>query len=205
MTPTIAEAADRQQAAAPRPTDPRAARSRAAAMQAAQELLAEQGWAAVTHVAVAARSGVGRTTLYRHWPEAAGLIRDAIVDRICNARAVPTGDLHGDLVRGLIGLREVLHDPVSEIGMRAVIDRAGVDPSFAGLKATLYDEGSLILREVVEAAKSRGELPADLDTSTAVDELAGPLVFRRLLAGRTFGVSFVRRIVDDFLAAHQVR
>lgn len=182
--------------------DPRAARSRAAALAAAQDLLVEQGWAAVTHVAVAARSGVGRTTLYRHWPEAAELIRDAIALRISGAHTSPTGDLREDLVQELDGLRKLLHDPVSETGLRAVIERAGVDPVFAELKESLYRAGSQVFRAVIEDAKFRTELPADLDTDLAIDQLAGPLMYRRLIAGRTFNPAYVRRVVDDFLAAH---
>jgi hypothetical protein len=55
---------------------------------------------------------------------------------------------------------------------------------------------------VIDDAKFRGELPAELETDLAIDELAGPLVYRRLLAGRTFDGGYVRRVVDDFLAAH---
>ncbi|NJP46078.1 TetR/AcrR family transcriptional regulator [Actinacidiphila epipremni] len=184
--------------------DPRATRSRAAALAAAEELLVEQGWSAVTHVAVAARSGVGRTTLYRHWPDAAGLIRDVIAERIAGAHTAPTGDLRADLERELDGMRALLHEPVSETGLRAVIERAGSDPVFAELKEALYRGGSQVFREVVEGAKARGELPAELETDQAIDELAGPLVYRRLLAGRTFDGEYVRRIVAAFLAAHAV-
>ncbi|GAA0588966.1 TetR-like C-terminal domain-containing protein [Streptomyces crystallinus] len=182
--------------------DPRAERSRAAALAAARDLLIEQGWAAVTHVAVAARSGVGRTTLYRHWPDASGLVRDVIAERISTAHTPPTGVLREDLVRELDGLRRLLHDPVSDRGLRAVIERAGVDPVFAQLKEALYREGSRVFRTVLDAAAARGDLAADLDADLAVDQLAGPLMYRRLLAGREITAEYIERVVDDFLAAH---
>src|ERR671934_2975923 len=72
--------------------DPRVLRSRQAALSAVQEILAEHGWTGVTHVAVAARSGVGRTTLYRHWPDVRALLFDAIVQQINQVRREPTGD-----------------------------------------------------------------------------------------------------------------
>lgn len=199
--PTWSEA-DGAHGAPARGPDPRAARSRAAALAAAEELLVEQGWSAVTHVAVAARSGVGRTTLYRHWPDAAELIRDVITRRIAGAHTTPTGDLRHDLEQELDGLRALLHEPVSETGLRAVIERAGADPVFTALKETLYRNGSQVYREILETAKSRGTLPPDLDVDQSVDELAGPLVYRRLLAGRTFDTAYVQRIVDTFLKAH---
>ncbi|MFD9486049.1 TetR/AcrR family transcriptional regulator [Streptomyces sp. NPDC059991] len=182
--------------------DPRAERSRAAALAAARDLLIEQGWSAVTHVAVAARSGVGRTTLYRHWPDASGLVRDVIAERISTAHTPPTGVLRDDLIRELDGLRRLLHDPVSDRGLRAVIERAGVDPVFAQLKEALYREGSRVFRTVLDAAKARGELAADLDPDLAVDQLAGPLMYRHLLAGRSVTAEYVERVVDGFLTAH---
>ncbi|MCQ4044531.1 TetR/AcrR family transcriptional regulator [Streptantibioticus rubrisoli] len=183
----------------PRGPDPRAARSRAAALAAAQELLVEQGWSAVTHVAVAARSGIGRTTLYRHWPDAASLIHDAIAQRMSVVRPEPTGELRGDLVRELDALRVLLHEPVSERGMRAVIERAAVDPAFTKLKEALYRAGSDGFRSILEGARKRGELVADLDIDLAIDQLAGPLMFRRLLAERTFSTEYVHAVVESFL------
>ncbi|MEU5159722.1 TetR/AcrR family transcriptional regulator [Streptomyces sp. NPDC020875] len=182
--------------------DPRAARSRASALAAAQELLVEQGWAAVTHVTVAARSGVGRTTLYRHWPDAAALLYEAIAQRIASVRPAPTGVLRDDLIGQLDGLRELLHDPVAERGMRAVVERAGVDPAFSGLKEALYQAGSGGFRAIVGRAKDDGTLRSDLDVELAIDQLAGPLIFRRLLAERTFGPEYVRAVADSFLAAN---
>ncbi|GHK00071.1 hypothetical protein SY2F82_18680 [Streptomyces sp. Y2F8-2] len=49
-------------------TDPRLLRSREAMVAAATALLTEGGLEAVTHQTVATRAGVGRTTVYRHWP-----------------------------------------------------------------------------------------------------------------------------------------
>ncbi|MFF4260107.1 TetR family transcriptional regulator [Streptomyces sp. NPDC001663] len=46
--------------------DPRALRSRAAALVSATELLVDGGPEKVTHAAVAGRAGIGRATVYRH-------------------------------------------------------------------------------------------------------------------------------------------
>ncbi|MER6617504.1 hypothetical protein [Streptomyces xantholiticus] len=64
---------------------------------------------------------MGRTTLYRHWPDFPSLIYEAIAQRIANARPTRTGVLRDDLV----GQQ-----------MWVVIERAGADPTFAELKRT---------------------------------------------------------------------
>jgi len=185
--------------------DPRVIRSRQAALTAAQELLAEEGWTAVTHVTVSARSGIGRTTLYRHWPDVAALIHDAIAQRIEQVRPTPTGDLRTDLVSELNGLRRLLHDPVGERGMRAVLDRAPFDPAFDRLKKALYAAGSAGFRKIMKAAEARGDLPAGTDISLAIEQLAGPLIFRRLLAERDIDEAYVESIVDGVLRLHDGR
>jgi AcrR family transcriptional regulator len=189
-------------AALDRGPDPRVVRSRQAALTAVRELLAEEGWTGVTHVAVAARSGVGRTTLYRHWPDVASLIHDAIVQRIGQARTAWTGDLRADLISELNGLRRLLDDPASERTMRAVLERAPFDPAFAALKETLYRFGSAGFRAILEGAATRGELQPDTDIPLAIDQLAGPMMYRRLFAGLDIEEKYAEAIVDSVLWLH---
>ncbi|MEU5405810.1 TetR/AcrR family transcriptional regulator [Nocardia asteroides] len=185
-----------------RPPDPRTVRSRDAALASARALLVEQGLAGLTHGAVAAHSGISRATLYRHWPEPADLIRAAITLHIDLARTSPTGVLRTDLLTALTATHAMLHEPASEQAMRVLIERASVDPAFAQVKAALYRSGTSGARAVLTEAVARGELPAGLDVDLAVDQLHGPLFFRRLVAHRTFELDYVRAVVDDFLRGH---
>ena len=57
--------------------DPRVERSRMVILEAAVEELAEVGYGGVTIESVAARAGVGKSTIYRHWPDKLALIADA--------------------------------------------------------------------------------------------------------------------------------
>jgi AcrR family transcriptional regulator len=183
--------------------DPRAARSRAAALTAARVLLIEQGWPGVTHVAVAERSGIGRTTLYRHWPDTPSLIRDTLGHHIAVAHTEPTGDLRADLLAELGASRAMLHEPVTDRAIRVVVERAAVDAAFAETKDALYRAGTQVLRDIVDAGKQRGDLPARLDTDLALDQLFGPLFFRRLVANQAIPDGYVPEVVDAFLRAHK--
>lgn len=182
--------------------DPRIVRSRAAALAAVRELLVERGLPGVTHVEVASRSGVGRTTLYRHWPDVAAMLQDAMAEVVVAAQPEPTGDLHRDLLDLLGGTRRLLHDSASERAMRTFIERSGVDTSFTELKESMYRSGTASLRQILDDAIRRGDLPADLDSDLAVDQLVGPLFFRRLLANRDITTKYVRELVDSFIETH---
>src|SRR6187401_1495763 len=58
--------------------DPRVARSRAAVISAATDLLVEGGPSAVTIDAIVARSGVAKSTIYRHWDSRDEVLFDVI-------------------------------------------------------------------------------------------------------------------------------
>ena len=57
--------------------DRRIQRSRERVLEAAQELLAQSGVGGFTVDEVARRSGVAKTTIYRHWPSREALVLDA--------------------------------------------------------------------------------------------------------------------------------
>jgi AcrR family transcriptional regulator len=75
----------------------RTARTREAVHRAARELLAEPA-TEVTMAAIAARSGVHPTTLYRRWGSVESIVLDLAVERVTEESPVPaTGDLRADL------------------------------------------------------------------------------------------------------------
>ncbi|MCZ7414529.1 TetR/AcrR family transcriptional regulator [Streptomyces sp. WMMC897] len=189
-------------AAAEHSSDPRAQRSRALALRAARELLLEDGWSAVTYVAVSARSGVGRSTLYRHWPETSMLIRQVLAELFQAPRPVRTGELRGDLIAELGSMRYVLHDPGGERAVRVLVERATLDPGCAEILRACGRQGMDGLREVLETARAEGRLASSPGTETMVEWLIGPMVFRRLVSGERIPAAYVAELVDGFLATH---
>src|SRR5579871_5184723 len=57
--------------------DERVARSKRVVLAAAHELLTESGLSGVSVDEVSRRSGVAKTTIYRHWPSREALLLDA--------------------------------------------------------------------------------------------------------------------------------
>jgi len=57
--------------------DPRIERSRQVILQAVLDELGEAGYGALAIESVARRAGVGKATIYRHWPDKIALIADA--------------------------------------------------------------------------------------------------------------------------------
>lgn len=180
----------------------RGAQSRSVALAAAHKLLIENGWGAVTHLAVAEASGLGRTTLYRHWPEPGDLLIDVISAELPSDPLPSQGDLRSDLLAEMFQLRERLLDPDTSRLIATIIERAGRDPVFQLLRQRWHQEGTQGTRDALQRGISSGELARGTDVQDALDELSGPLVARILIAGQALTAKQVERHVDRFLAFH---
>lgn len=183
--------------------DPRPNRNRTLALDAAKALLVESGWDAVTHLAVADRSGLGRTTLYRFWPEQADLLHDLIESELPSNELVPTGDLRADFIAELLRLADRLNDPHTATMTLTVMERAATDPQFAKLQARWHLEGTSGVRALIREGVAAGLLRQDIVTQDAVDQVAGPLVLRGLFAAEPVTPDYVERTLDRFL--HEFR
>lgn len=185
------------------PDDPRVKRSRAAALAAARGLMLREGIDAVTHLRVAAAAGLGRKTIYRHWPTRDALLRDTLSTAdLPHAR--PTGELRRDLLEHLELLRRALVEGPLCFVLAVLIERSTLDSTFRALRDSLTEEGCRPLKEMLGAAIARGDLPADLDVDRARAALEGPLFYRAMLLDSVEPAEVVE-IVDGFLRMHAAR
>ncbi|MFT4123843.1 MAG: TetR/AcrR family transcriptional regulator [Microbacteriaceae bacterium] len=91
--------------------DPRLERTRKAGLSAAIGLLTEGGLTNLTHQNVSRASGLGRTTVYRHWPTTPHLVLDLLETfRMPNFEPVD-GDLPARLLHNVELQHERLLDP----------------------------------------------------------------------------------------------
>ncbi len=187
----------------PQRLDPRVDRTRIAVLSSVRELLNEDGWDAVTHVKVAERSGVGRTTLYRHWPERVDLVREAYQLELGVTRSVElTGELRVDLLAALEAIRFEMIEREGTIILTTLIARSEFDDDVRQIKKVLVDEALQVLRKVVARALASKQLPRRLTAEKAMSELVGPMLMDRLVLDAQLPPKRVIEIVTAFLRAH---
>src|SRR5579864_1215897 len=86
----------------------RVQRSKDAVLKTTNELMSEEGIGGVSIDEVSRRSGVSKTTIYRHWPSRSALLMDAC-SKIGPAPVIPdTGTLEGDVTALATGLAQQL-------------------------------------------------------------------------------------------------
>jgi AcrR family transcriptional regulator len=176
-------------------------RSKKAVLTATNQLLFEAGLGGVSVDAVAKRSGVAKTTIYRHWPSRSALLLEACSKLGSRPEAPDTGSLQGDLMVLVSYVAGQLRSARWAAVLPSVIDAAERDPEIAELQAQIHAGALAPFRTVVERAQERGELPRDQDASEVVAAVVGPLFFRRWFSREPLDDRFVRAVVDRTIDA----
>ena len=202
MTPKTTRRQPTAQSAPARSTrlDSRVERSQNTVLTAAFELLSESGVGGFSVDEVARRSGVAKTTIYRHWPTREALVIDACSRISAEQTAPDTGSLEGDLTAILTDIAHLLETANWSSVLPSIVDIAERDPEFADIHSKIQRGHAAPLREVLDRAVHRGELPADADLSTLVAALLGPLFYRRWFSREAIDDRFVRATINRVIA-----
>lgn len=181
--------------------DARVVRTRTAVLDAGARLLFTEGWGAVTHLRVAAEAGVGRATLYRHWPTVEDLLSDVLVD--CQDpldAGEPTGDLRQDLISAIAVLVDALQSSKLPEILVAARQRAPEDARIQAMHESMTEISRRPVWQVASAAVERGELDPALTEKVVAAHTLGPVLYRCLFDGEEVSGHDVERTVDAFLA-----
>ena len=182
--------------------DPRAVRTRRVVLEAAAAIIATDGAGAITHQRVAEHAGVGRATLYRHWPTAADLLYDAMgeVDEPLFRR--PTGPLKGWLRRELERVAVDIGQPNSVQFLAFLVSRSPMEPAAAAFRGNLIERSVAPLAAALNSAVESGELARSPDADDLLARLLGPLLFRVVHEGRRATNEFIDSVIEQALAPY---
>ncbi|MDG4781077.1 TetR/AcrR family transcriptional regulator [Micromonospora sp. WMMD961] len=159
--------------------------AREAVLQAADDLVAEIGYAKVTIEGIASRAGVAKQTIYRWWRSKTDILVDAFTADSAQELTLPdTGAFRTDLRAHLNELVRFLEVSDSGAVFRALVGQAQHDPELAArLRAEVLPQLRARDRVPFDRATARGELPAEADVDLLVDQAVGPIHFRVLVTG----------------------
>jgi len=159
-------------------TDPRFLRSQEAILNAARELLLESGPTAVTHVQVAERAGVGRATVYRHWPQAGSLLIDAMATVPMPFLDKPTTPFRDWLRRELTAIARQLEDDHVRVVSTTLANTAVWDENMDARRAQFAGILADRLVAALDDAQARGEITLALASRDAAAMAIGPMYYR---------------------------
>ncbi|MER6250017.1 TetR/AcrR family transcriptional regulator [Streptomyces sp. NPDC001584] len=170
-------------------TGPRRSESiRVAVLNAADDLLVEQGFAATTIEGIAARAGVAKQTIYRWWKSKVEILLDALEDDALEglAWAEPAGTAAEDLTAHLHRVADFFQEPAGQV-LQALLGHAQLDQDAA---ASLR-EGFLLKQRARDLAglaaiieRHTGRTPDEENLDRLADLLLGPIYYRVLVFGK---------------------
>lgn len=199
--------------------DPRITRTRTRVLQAAYQILTEVGFERATIDLISSRSGVARSTLYRHWHSREAILRDAFamaalgLDPAETAPSSSSGtpaDLHGALEAGGPAFEMLQRYAVTfAFGVEHLWGRMAVTMAVAALDDVeqrhaqrLFTDGTRRdFAMILETARSEGSVaPAVSEQSTEdmvtrlMDHVVAPLFYRYQFADRPASESEAREL-----------
>lgn len=179
---------------------PRSEDARLAVLRAVDDMLVEEGYAAMTMKGIAERAGVGRQTVYRWWSSKAEILLEAsAADATRELTVRPGADAESEVTAFLVALSTFLTRSDAGLAYRALLGEAQHDRKVAELLGGTDVLGDAA-RAVIGSARAHGALTADPDTDALVAELVGPLVYRILAEGRAAERVELQRMAARFLS-----
>lgn len=184
----------------------RGAKMRAVVLEATLAELTQTGYAALTVEGVAQRAGVHKTTIYRNWKDADGLVVDALAGHFAADIPIPdTGAVESDLRALARSLVATMTTQTGRALLTTVLSDAIRLPQLAEVKHALFDDRFRRAEPVVTRAVERGELPADTDPAELLKTLAAPIYFRLVCTGESVDETTADRAAQVALAAAHAR
>lgn len=157
---------------------PRSTQSHRAILQAALALLAEVGFDGMSIEAIAARAGVGKTTIYRRYSSKEELLADAIESVREEINIPNTGTLGGDIDVLIESSAQITLSPLGRKTVAMIISSASSSPQFAQIYWTKYLQPRRQAFEIVlERAKERNEVEESLEAGLVFDAMSGIMLY----------------------------
>ena len=177
------------------PGRPRSEQARQAILRSTLRILGQSGFSDLTIEDVADRAGVGKTTVYRWWPNKGALIADAFASNTTRTLRFPdTGSVFSDMSRQMRQLVKVFRSRRGRI-VSAILAAGQSDQDVI----TAFRERFLWPRRreayaTLRRGVRRGELRKDIDPDLVLDSLYGPIYMRFLIRHDRLTPEFVDRL-----------
>jgi AcrR family transcriptional regulator len=172
-------------------------------LDAALDVLAEEGFDGMTIDMVAARAKAGKATLYRRWPSKTELVIDAVAcmkNSDINFDALPdTGTLRGDLV-AMIKPHSIRDAEKKLKVMAGLVSLLARNPELAETaRAAVVAPRAEINRIFLQRAIDRGEIRAKIDIPFIASISPSMVTYRTMMLGKQVDREFLIGIIDKIL------
>lgn len=175
---------------------PRSDDSHRAILDATRRLLTHMPVAKLSVEAIAKKAGVGKTTIYRWWPNKQAVVMDAVFSQPGFLNILPASASAFDGIQAQ--LEKLIRQLSGKNGriVAEIIGEAQADPdAIKKLITHFFQDRYNALARYINEGKDSGQFAADLDIEAAIDVILGPIFFR-LISGQDFDSTFETNLID---------
>ncbi|MAF98502.1 MAG: TetR family transcriptional regulator [Micavibrio sp.] len=166
---------------APRKGRPRSEKSRNAIIKATNNLLIHKSVQELSIEAIAKKAKVGKTTIYRWWPNKTAVVMDALIAQPGIQSPLPTPKNNAEAV--IMQLDKLIRLLTSKNGetIAQLFSEAQADPKAQKIFADTFLSPLIDAIEFsIQQGIKKREFRASLESRMAVDMMCGPIFFRLL-------------------------
>lgn len=185
---------------------PRSEKSHLKVLEAAVHLFSEEGIDATSMDAIAARSGVSKATIYKHWPDKDTLAVEVLTWLYSLDEEPPPIEhtsLREDLIAALSYRPAERHTKERERIMPHLIAYSARNLVFGkAWRSKVLSRNSKVITQVLRSAIERGDLDPNLPMDIALAVLFGPMMYRQIFVAcsrdEKAPPAFIAQVVDVF-------
>jgi AcrR family transcriptional regulator len=164
------------------PGRPRSEEAHRAILDAAIDLFLEQGLEAMSIEGVAAKAGVGKTTIYRRWESKEELIVAAIDEVIFDVEATDTGSLRDDLIDVAVNVQTIFASSKGSRMFARMVPHVVADtPLGRAHHERIIGPRFARLEGIIARGIERGELRPDVNPEMVRALMVGPVLMWMLM------------------------
>ncbi|MCB1696290.1 MAG: TetR/AcrR family transcriptional regulator [Halioglobus sp.] len=164
-------------------------------LQATLALLVEGDHTRLTIDAIAERSGVHKTTLYRRWGSVSELVKAAIASvDMGELMFEDTGSLASDILSLSLRFAEHFQDPEIMAINRLIVSNRRSDNLLAQWMDEYWAGRHKLYHRIVGRAMARGEVVNADRFPVAVEMIVGPMVLRTMMTGTAIDEELIQQL-----------
>ena len=181
---------------------PRSEVARQAILDGTKTLLETLTVRELTIEAIAKKAGVGKSTIYRWWPNKASIVIDAVFELLVPLTSFsPSDSIRDALSKQIARLIENYRGRTGRI-VAEIIAEGQTDPEvLADFREHYLSRRRAAAQELVERGKATGELDPNFDTDLMCDLIYGSIYYRLLVGHLPLDDAFAQMLSQQMLGA----
>ncbi len=185
---------------------PRSEESKAAILAATWKLLKTITLRDLSIEAIARESGVGKTTIYRWWPNKAAVVMDAFIENVLPEISFPEADSAAEAISLQISsLVKAFQGEYGRIVAQIIAEGQACPDALANYRDRFIYPRRAAAKTLIEQGIEQGEFDPKLDPELAIDLLYGAIYYRLLVGHLPLDQQFAKELPLQALAGLKVK